>query len=504
MTEPIEYHDFTLIIRSRQNDQFHIEIKAPDCDEIETKIAVKAINDLHQQWREIDKISQKRFGQILYESLFTDEIRKYWDLTWAYVNGTTQTLIDQPGRIRIRLQTYSSEPELTPILTLPWEYLYEKRRIKEHLGLDPRISIVRYLKKPQNAVKSFPFKPPLQILGIISSATPDSPINRQDEELRLRNAVTRHGTPFSVEIDFVENATLEKIAAKLRNSNKQYHIIHFMGHGEFSEVMGEGFLLLEDAHSGYSLNGRKFARQLANTESLQLVFLNACESARMSSKPGHDPYEGVATALLKKEIPAVVAVQNPISVEAATEFASDFYYYLAQGIRVEQAMQKARIEVNRKKPNWRDWGFPVLYMQVEDGRLFQPESPKSLSHPDQPLLESMESTIDEPLLPIVSAIREMFEDAKSNMMDNIPPSKYQEAEKRLSLLVEPLLTTKTAFNFSNFKRNLYYFSQWENSLFVLTELLQEPLIQKYIRITYPELISQYESVAFGSESNLND
>ena len=65
---------------------------------------------------------------------------------------------------------------------------------------------------------------------------------------------------------------------------------------------------------------------LHSHDSLRLAFLNACEGAQSGTE---DAFAGVAQRLVQQEIPAVIAMQAPISDAAAIVLAQEFYAALA-------------------------------------------------------------------------------------------------------------------------------------------------------------------------------
>jgi hypothetical protein len=110
----------------------------------------------------------------------------------------------------------------------------------------------------------------------------------------------------------------------------------------------------------------KLGQLLADERTLRLAVLNACEGARTNRE---DPFAGVAASLVRNEIPSVVAMQFEITDEAAILFAGGLYAALARGSPVDAALASAR------KAIWADyndieWGTPVLFMRVPDGRIF--------------------------------------------------------------------------------------------------------------------------------------
>ena len=100
--------------------------------------------------------------------------------------------------------------------------------------------------------------------------------------------------------------------------------------------------------------------------SLRLVVLNACEGARSARD---DPFGGVAQALVRQGIPAVIAMQFEISDPAALVFSQSFYQAIADGLPVDVATLEAR-RAMFAEGNEIEWATPVLYLRSPDGRVF--------------------------------------------------------------------------------------------------------------------------------------
>ncbi len=91
-----------------------------------------------------------------------------------------------------------------------------------------------------------------------------------------------------------------------------------------------------------------------------LVVLNARHTARSGSSEG-DPYGGVAAALVRSGMPAVVAMQRPISDGAAIAFSAAFYRQLAAGAGLETALTEGRQAIHTLSPAGDEWAIPVLF-----------------------------------------------------------------------------------------------------------------------------------------------
>jgi CHAT domain-containing protein len=73
----------------------------------------------------------------------------------------------------------------------------------------------------------------------------------------------------------------------------------------------------------------QLAEYLRTIDGLQLVVLNSCWSGALTRRRGQDPFSGVGAALIKSGVPAVVAMQFPVSDNAAVAFSRAFYERLA-------------------------------------------------------------------------------------------------------------------------------------------------------------------------------
>ncbi|MEB3215015.1 MAG: AAA-like domain-containing protein [Nostocales cyanobacterium 94392] len=165
-----------------------------------------------------------------------------------------------------------------------------------------------------------------------------------------------------MELDILQAATIQNINQKLRE--KPYNVFHFIGHGVFKN--NQGFIALVD-NNGKSklLDDESFANFFLGDRNIGLVILNSCQGATVSS---NQAMKGTAPNLVRRGIPAVVAMQYSILDSTAKLFASEFYRTLALGYPVDAAIQTTRnaisMEVGLDK---RDFATPVLYMRAKDG-----------------------------------------------------------------------------------------------------------------------------------------
>jgi CHAT domain-containing protein len=209
------------------------------------------------------------------------------------------------------------------------------------------------------------------VLVAIASPTELPPLDLVQEREYIQSA---WGNRPDVWVDYLDPVTPSALQARLWDWRP--HVLHFMGHGQFDATTGSGALLfVDERHHIKPVTGAQLGVLLSNSPTVQLVFLNACQSAELTRVHGLDPFSGVAAALVMAGMPAVVAMQFPISDRAALIFASKFYPRLAAGDPVELAVAFGREALQLELTDSQEWGTPVLFMRVSDGRLFRtPES----------------------------------------------------------------------------------------------------------------------------------
>jgi CHAT domain len=289
------------------------------------------------------------FGGQLFDSVFSGDVGACF--------SQSRVLADSRGaglRIRLRLA-----PDL---VNLPWECLLDREF--GFVGLAPETVLVRYPELPR-PVKAFSISPPLRILAMISSPS-DLPALEGDEEwAKLRASLDGLVREGSVQVDRLEGGGLAALQRPLRLN--QYHVLHFIGHGMYDDAAEDGALAVERQDGKMRLvTGRDLGLMIRGHRSLRLVVLNACDGARSSQD---DPFGGVAQALVRQGIPAVIAMQFEISDAAAVAFSASFYQAIADGLPVDVAIGAARLAMFADG-NELEWATPVLHLRSPDGRVF--------------------------------------------------------------------------------------------------------------------------------------
>jgi hypothetical protein len=146
-----------------------------------------------------------------------------------------------------------------------------------------------------------------------------------------------------------------------------FHVWHFVGHGSFSPDGRTARLVFEDDSGGKQTLGATELQIFLNRSSIRLVVLDACESGSIAV----EPFRSIAPALIRAQIPAVVAMQFNAPEDSTQAFASEFYRALAEGLPIDACVTEGRKAVMSVAGfGSPDWGIPVVYTRAPDGQLF--------------------------------------------------------------------------------------------------------------------------------------
>jgi len=295
----------------------------------------------------------KGFGHRLYDSLP------------SVVKERFQAARDSVPGARLRLTFRDAW-----LASIPWEFLYDPNH-GEFLGLSLRSVVVRYAEVGYPPLVGF--APPLRILVATPAPRDLPPLQVDQERKRIQDALADLKEAGLVEIqwlDFQESkrpVSLESLHDGLFNFRP--HVLHFIGHGGLDEQQ-EGVLFFEQRETwrAEAIKGVRLAQLITSSDNLRLVFLNACQGATGSDV---EKLGGVAAALANKGVAATLAMQFPVTDQAAIEFSGKFYQRVAEGAPIDVAVQEGRRHLGVVKDNPVEWAAPVLYLTPRDGRVFR-------------------------------------------------------------------------------------------------------------------------------------
>lgn len=320
-----------------------------------------------------------RLGGILCDLLLPERVRRLFldSLEWVHQQNKT-----------LRLRLIIEDPRLA---VLPWEYLYLKPSGETHddplffLALRQDLSIVRH-EATRQAEPVAPAQSSYRLVAAFASPQDQRSLNLDSERLALEAMLNQ--AQASPEIGKITPAwETGATRSRLRRALEQpAELFHFAGHGKYDGRRGT--LLLErppDQNSDFYPADR--LANLLRAARTRLAVLNACETAQSS---GENPWSGVANALMRAGVAAVVASQYTLNDANALDLSVEIYRSVLSGESVDRAVYRARQALfqNAGLEN-RDWGALVLYLRTADGVLFPtPEgapgagraAPRSIPH----------------------------------------------------------------------------------------------------------------------------
>lgn len=297
-------------------------------------------------------------GQALRDKLLSDQ--KLRD-AWLEARG-------QAPQRRIRLWIDVDAPELH---ALPWELLQDEGVM---LSANAATPFTRFLpvKLPWRGAIAGNV---IRVLAVISnpadiaSAHGLTPLDVAQERAALEKVAEGAPASYTLNVTFLDPPiTLERLEAALRDG---YHVLHYIGHGAYNARRRQAALYLQDDAGNTQVVGddalvTMLARQDVRP---QLVFLAACQSAVRATT---DAFLGLGPKLIGVGVPAVVAMQDFVTLESARKLNTEFYQQLLKHGQVDRAINAARSTLlTAGRP---DAVVPVLLTRLESCQLWSGEA----------------------------------------------------------------------------------------------------------------------------------
>jgi len=298
-------------------------------------------------------------GHRLFRALFRGEVRD------RFIESRERARHHSDMGLRVRLVIDPEAPGGTRLASLPWELLY-RRETRDHLSRNLWTPVVRFLLTRETRELT-PLDDDLRILLVSANPEGSARLDLAGETAALEAAWSEVG----LDVRHLENPSGRE--GDLRKAIRRFdpHVLHFMGHGALDERTGEGGLVLGERHGRPRVYTAAVLRDDVRAgSSLRFVCLNACTTGRLPRRQGQDPFSGLAASLVMAGVPAVVAMQFPVSDRAALAFSEGLYRALAAGDPVDAAVAEGRMAIVRQDTGSWEWATPALYLSVADGRVF--------------------------------------------------------------------------------------------------------------------------------------
>ena len=292
----------------------------------------------------------REVGRQLFQALFPGPVYG----TYRASLGVAQ----QRGQ-RLRVVLRLTAPELA---TLPWEMLFDPETETYLCRQEP---LVRHVPAPYTE-DPLEVRPPLRILALVASPRGLQALDVGAEKDHLAEALARPAAAGLIEVTWVPEATWHGVQDQLLAG--QWHVLHFVGHGDYDTRNDEGVLALVGRDGRADMvEASRLADLLGETQPRpRLVVLNSCSSGQAGTT---DLFSGTAAALVRSGISAVAAMQFTVSDTAAIAFARGFYSAIAHGRTVDEAARSGRISI-LGTPGSLEWVTPVLYVRGQATQLF--------------------------------------------------------------------------------------------------------------------------------------
>lgn len=315
------------------------------------------------------------FGQTLHNALFQGMVRDSWMMAQA---------IAQHQRQRLRLRLGLKDDRLP---RLPWEVLHAGNR-PVATGTDVIFS--RYhssftVLSPALQVQQTPAiaaDQPLRILMVLAAPNDQDVLALKQEaqnlkeELQVRlNASGRTEQLPDIDLTILDQPNREELTQTLEHNH--FHVFHYGGHSNLGSAGGNLYLVCRKTGLTEILNGDDLAGLLVNN-GIRMAVFNSCRGVYTATDDGST--EGnLAEALVKRGIPAVLAMAERIPDMVALNLSRLFYRNLKQAYPIDLSLSRARQGlISSYGSNQLYWALPILYLHPQfDGYLRLPAKPET-------------------------------------------------------------------------------------------------------------------------------
>ncbi len=304
-------------------------------------------------------------GQQLYSGLFQGNLRD----SWTCAQGIAQ---HRRELLQLRLGLKGRD-----LPRLPWEVLHAGDR---PLATGTDLVFSRY--QPGTSLfkqtRIVPSGGPLKILMAIASPSDRDNLQLSREVLQLQQELqNRSANPLKngfhspeIQLTILEQPDREQLTQALEQGH--YQVLHYAGHSNPGSRGGELYLVSSRTGLTETLSGDDLAGLLVNN-GIQMAVFNSCRGAYggPSGITDDSPERNLTEALVKRGIPAVLAMAESIPDEVALTLTRLFYRNLNQGYPVDLSLSRARAGlISTYGSHQLYWALPILYQHPDfDGYL---------------------------------------------------------------------------------------------------------------------------------------
>jgi len=321
------------------------------------------------QWDRIERSPLSNLDRILSPKTFRIIGAHLWRLILRNkVGGELERVLCEPqGDVPLRVLINFTDNAKPKLKGLPWEFLYCDAAGVDgvFVAAETNLLLTRYvpLAGGRTPIDATDRHEKLRVLLIV--ALPKKGFGQARYDVTMLTAGIGEIAGIEV-LPPVQDWDQHAIQETLRQT--PCHIVHVVGlcKGE----PGEPKIYLGGQNGSRWQDPKPLIDALTpvGVERPRLVILQLCE---LEDGDADENFERLAPDLMRRQIPAVLAMQYPMPTDDADWVGVDFYRQLAEGTPIGAAVQVSRNSLYRLDQLNRRFGTPVLYLQ-DDGALVRP------------------------------------------------------------------------------------------------------------------------------------
>lgn len=300
------------------------------------------------------------FGQQLYNALFQGSIQE----SWMRAQGIAQ---HQRSRLRFRLGLKGTE-----LHRLPWEVMYAGDR---PLASGTGVVFSRYHSSFSVLKSRFPFAktsgreshPPLKILMVLAAPNDQEMLALKQEAEYLQQELQKTSPDDAalspIELTILEQPGREQLTQALEHNH--YQVLHYAGHSDLGASGGSLYLVNRKTGLTELLSGDDLAGLLVNN-GIRMAVFNSCRGVYSATSETADKEGNLAEALVRRGIPAVLAMAERIPDDVALHLSRLFYRNLKCALPVDLSLNRTRQGlITSYGSDQLYWALPILYLHPE-------------------------------------------------------------------------------------------------------------------------------------------
>lgn len=310
------------------------------------------------------------FGQRLFNALFQGTIRD----SWMMAQGIAQ---HQHHRLRFRLGLKGAQ-----LHRLPWEVLYAGDRPLA-TGTDvifsrfhSSFSVLSHRTLPKQPVADS--NQSLKILLVLAAPNDQDRLALKQEAEQLRQELQTaidpgNGNQFSkIELTILDQPGREALTQALEHNH--FQVLHYAGHSDLSAAGGSLYLVNSRTGLTEVMSGEDLAGLLVNN-GIRMAVFNSCRGVYTATGTGQANDGNLAESLVRRGIPAVLAMAEQIPDNVALNLSRLFYRNLRQAYPLDLSLSRTRQGLISSYGSDRlYWALPILYLHPEFDGFLQPSN----------------------------------------------------------------------------------------------------------------------------------